>query len=96
MTQDKSRKAFEAWAVSQGMPIDRTNLGYEDSAVFLSWESWQASRADILALLESDKMVEVAANGLYMDRHGIMNGYSRQASIDDAKAAIATIVKEIK
>jgi hypothetical protein len=91
MTQDKSREAFKVF-----FDKECSNLLSDACSIETYFDVWQAARADILALLESDRMVEVVAHIVAIR----LNGLTPNTLLDDvaketSKAAIAAIMKEI-
>jgi hypothetical protein len=110
---DKTREAFEAAILDRNGSVERhpkdsfmeqCGQSYFSGYTELSWQLWQASRADFLTKLRSDEMVEVVATAIKTAPivikgqpndsvfYGMSTAQEREAY---AKAALAAIVKEL-
>jgi hypothetical protein len=90
MIQDKSREAFELYILKHvknaDLSSDKNDI-YNNLYVYGEHRAWQASRADIIAKLKSDRVLEDVIYTLY--------DTASLPLIDIAKATIAAIMKEI-
>lgn len=92
---EAGRKAFEEWYVTTNQPnIGLGQFGvtphgtYAYQSVQAKYIGWQASRNQLLAILESPECVEVLRNALYVK-------HSQQSEDERIKHAISTIVKKL-
>lgn len=95
-----TRTAFEAWAHTERKNSAWDAVGDKD----IAFEAWQASEQRILALLESEDGVDVAAEGLYVaSREGKLKYIPKYKDLPNqmkgdfrkvTKAAVAAIIQK--
>jgi hypothetical protein len=91
MTQDKSQEAYNA--------LDIDIREYVEAYAFKL--GWQASRAQILELLNSERVVEALATAYFDAMHEEKWVNEKEDLVktmhrDSAKAAIAAIIREVR
>lgn len=55
MSNDKMRDEFEAWAASNGQPIDNDGGVYSTRSVDCLWVAWRASREALVIELPQEQ-----------------------------------------